>query len=40
MYALPDAWNNNAKEYAYSVSLPIPLSDDVSILIKYSFYLE
>jgi hypothetical protein len=29
MYALPDSWNNNAKEYAYTVSLPIPLNDEV-----------
>ncbi len=31
MCALPESWNsnNNMKEYAYTVSLPIPINDDV-----------
>ena len=31
MYALPESWVNTTKEYAYTVSLPIPLNDDVCL---------
>jgi len=28
MYALPDSWMNPAREYAYTVSLPLPINED------------
>ncbi len=30
MYALPESWITTAREYAYTVSLPIPLNDEVT----------
>jgi hypothetical protein len=35
MYALPDSWNNNTKDYAYTVSLPIPLNDDKDSAVTF-----
>ena len=37
MYALPESWNNNTKEYAYTVSLPVPLNEEVIKILKF-FY--
>ena len=34
MYALPESWNSNTKEYAYTVSLPVPLNEEVSNICK------
>jgi len=35
MYALPDSWVTSAREYAYTVSLPIPVNEDVNFSIYY-----
>lgn len=36
MYSLPDSWVSavNNKEYAYSAALPLPVNDDVSIIVE------
>jgi len=33
MYALPESWNNPQKEYAYTVSFPVPLNEEVYIIL-------
>lgn len=33
LYSPPDAWNNPSQPYAYTVSLPLPLSDDVCFFV-------
>jgi hypothetical protein len=32
MYALPESWINTSKDYAYTVALPIPLTEDVLLI--------
>lgn len=35
MYALPETWMNTAREYAYTVSLPIPVNDDKDSAVAF-----
>ena len=37
MYALPESWVSSAREYAYTVSLPVPINDEV---ILFFFYIK
>jgi hypothetical protein len=35
MHAIPESWNNSQKELAYTVSIPVPVNDDVT---HFDFY--
>ena len=40
MYALPESWITTAREYAYTVSLPIPLNEEVTYILFFRFCIS